>query len=190
MIDDERIEELLRNADVSPPGPGETPRELAGRVRTACARRRRRRTFWVRIGSLAGAYLAGLLTFHAWQTAAPTLSPPPTSHAETSANNKTLRKTRESKSDGEGPENVIRRAPREVAIVRMESTYQRLRRLGDEYLNVRGDVATALELYRRALEEASPDEFAVSEQADSWLLRSLKEDRLASNRRPTRGDAL
>jgi hypothetical protein len=69
------------------------------------------------------------------------------------------------------------------------SSYERFRRLGDEYLDDRGDVVMALEFYRRALDEASPQESAISDERDSWLLKSLKRDRLASSTTHVSGDA-
>ena len=60
------------------------------------------------------------------------------------------------------------------------SRYEALRALGDRYLLQQGKVDLAIDVYSRALDEATQAEFAVSYEQDSWLLISLKRDRLIS----------
>ncbi len=57
------------------------------------------------------------------------------------------------------------------------SPYQRLRELGDDYLNRRGKISAAMDCYRMALEAAKDDEKRISEDEDTWLLAALKKDR-------------
>jgi len=58
-----------------------------------------------------------------------------------------------------------------------KNAYERLRKLGDEYLNRRGNVRAATECYSLALEAATADERCVSRLEDTWLLIALKEHR-------------
>lgn len=55
------------------------------------------------------------------------------------------------------------------------SRYELLRRAGDQYEH-RGDLTSAIQSYKRALEAATPQERAISVNDDTWLLMALKND--------------
>ena len=70
-------------------------------------------------------------------------------------------------------------APRNACRARVSKDAQAglYRLAGDRYFEEAGDVQAALRCYRRALDSASPDDLAISEN-DNWLLIELKKARL------------
>lgn len=178
-VNDESLEVLLKAADASAALPPDPRPDLADRVRDRHeeSRRRRRRIHY--LAASAAGYLAGLLTMWLWagnhsfdatpghgpggglsgRPDSPTIPDPPAIRA--------LRERdplRPGLADGQ-------------KLLPNPNPYDRLRRLGDEYLLQRGDVQLAVEFYSRALNALSEEELAISDE-DTWLLISLKRDRL------------
>ncbi|MHC4401465.1 MAG: hypothetical protein ACYTG0_17475 [Planctomycetota bacterium] len=58
-----------------------------------------------------------------------------------------------------------------------QSQYERLRRLGDEFLEERGRVEIAMDWYSQALDVASEEELAIANADDTFLLAAMKRDR-------------
>lgn len=137
-------------------------RQTAGIVR---GRRRWKRA---RIAiALAGCYLAGILTTTLLQRSdlrpsdaepAPLVAEVPIVAPET---------------NGKTPDQIADEAV--AAEAAKLSRYELLRRAGDQYEH-RGDLTSAIQSYKRALEAATPQERAISVNDDTWLLMALKND--------------
>ena len=192
-MNDEQLINMLRSVDRSVVPATVAPAELAKRVRRRRQQRDRRRRCAAIGAALIGTYLLGFGTAWAWNW---------WSHGTPESTLVTQQaQTAEARADSELSESTAAQRPRtwddsatqlaqQPVVPPRVSSYERFRRLGDEYLDERGDVVTALEFYRRALDEASPGEFAISDERDSWLLKSLKRDRLASSATDVSGGAI
>jgi hypothetical protein len=188
-MNDEQLEALLRAAGRMDESVARLPRELSTQVRLRKQRNERRRRRVAAVAVLAGGYLAGLATMWLWNTAAAVPERAVVDRSGPAADER-------SELLAALPADGLRRAapppgqPEHAIVFPQTSAYESLRRLGDEYLHGKGDVVTAVEFYRRALDEASPDELAGWDESDSWLLRSLKRDRLALAHENGTGDAI
>ncbi|MHC4177829.1 MAG: hypothetical protein ACYSWU_09995 [Planctomycetota bacterium] len=112
---------------------------------------------------LVGCYLAGAATVQLWRAGAPT---PDRSVA------------RDEKLSGDGvlpaPPTDRTEQPGGQTVASAASPYEVYRRVSDRCLTQQGDLSLALRYYCRALDTASPEERAISED-DSWLLMALKD---------------
>ena len=191
-MNSEELESLLRDADASAGELIEPSANLADRVRSVHAHRRRRDARAKFAVALACCYGAGLAT--AWilfalategdgdiaQRGSP-LSPPPGSSVNgpshpSDKQELAIRKTRPY-------------APVQPSDVAERSRYELFRQLGDES-HERGDIQTAVSYYGEALDAATDVERMISYQQDSWLLITLKKDRLALLISPSQGDSI
>ena len=180
-MNDEQLESLLRQADpsrdmsVSPSG------DLAHRVRTRQTMIRRGRLRVRGMGIATTCYLAGVLTMWFWMQR-PVLSE---DEGALSQGADVPSAASQVMSDHDSQEAGSLRneteTPRVAPVVSAGTPYEALRTLGDRYLLRQGKVELAVEVYARALDHASQEETAISYEHDSWLLISLKRDRLVSS---------
>ncbi len=155
---------------------GERDMALRGDVlaRTMPVLRRRRvaRRFGV-VLACVGCYLAGAVNMQLWD-AAGTAEEPRIAH--TSAQSRP-----ELKSPGslEDSSHVGTWQARQAAQLSEQSdyTFQELREAGRDAWRQTRDLETAIRLYAKALEVATPEELAISVDSDDWILMSLKEAR-------------
>lgn len=178
-MNDELLESLLREADPAKGLSVSPPRDLADQVRGRHARIQRRWTVVRNVAGAAACYTVGMLTMWLW-----THSPAPDSvtarDQETSVSEPALPDFTQQVSD----EPHSGRSAEQPHVVTLAgpagSRYEALRNLGDRYLLQQGKVDLAVDVYSRALAEATQAESAISYEHDSWLLISLKRDRLVS----------
>ena len=180
-MNDERLDSLLRQADPARQMSVAPPVDLAHRVRTRQATIRRRRMRMRGFGIATACYVAGVLTMWFWTR------PPALSDRDDAMSQETAAPTAPSQVVFEHDRQVAGPGLNETATpfvslaTSVDSPYEALRILGDRYLLQQGKVELAVEVYARALDHASQEETAVSYEHDSWLLISLKKDRLISS---------
>jgi len=197
-MNDEQLESLLRQAGESETPPREPSLRLTANVLSTVARRQtRRRRAWM-LSTVAGAYVAGLLTM--WfafpsrndEQTAPT--------ARQIASQADVESLREAPRLSDTPVSEVHRPPHDeervsADIVAVEkprlekSVYQLFRELGDAS-HARGDVTSSVRYYRLALDSATPQELLTGSNSDNLLLLSLKQDRIASIQLTTHGESL
>jgi hypothetical protein len=169
---------------------GLDPRRARILARTTSVVRRRR---WLRrlgvVAALAGCYLAGMATTQACRSPS---APSATSIVEEKVRPEDKRGERGPPTRGrsESPETehqlpVDRPDAPHAAVA--GTGFDEVRRMGDRFLEEKGDVLGALDCYARALDRASSEELAVRPDEDNWLLMALKLDRIEENRNVDRG---
>jgi hypothetical protein len=143
-------------------------------------RRRRRLGF---IGLLVLCYAAGLGTWQAWK--APPLSPTSELRVVEKEVNTEPQSTRAAdlvpkeaspasvETDPAVPAVVLERIGASLSPERSAAYY---RSAGDRYLEVEGDLASAVRCYKRSLDAASQAELGISTE-DNWLLMAMKKAR-------------
>lgn len=143
-------------------------------------RRRRivRRCLWT--GALAACYVVGVLSVLGWQSINPRMDVAVqpinngTNASETAPAQHTSPQTTPAiESNDQTQSTVVQSAPEETL-----TTFEKMRRAGDRQLNVRNNLQGAIGCYRRALDFATDDELRIVPDRDSWLLISLKENRV------------
>jgi len=178
-MNDDLLESLLRDADPAAdlmiPRCGDLPADVR---RKHVIIQRRRRFVRQSVGAVV-LYVAGLATMWCWTNgvSGSVSSNEPAAMIEPSAADRT---PVVAIHEGADPEDG-KTANDERAVVPAASPYQTLRLLGDKYLLQQGKVGLAVDVYARALEHASEAERQISYEHDSWLLISLKRDRLVSS---------
>ena len=142
----------------------------------------RRRRVIRRLGlaaSLAGCYLAGIVTVWGWVAASiPRDATAIEQHAAPDAKpdeGGLPAPERPRSPDVRRPRPAQPRDGRQVVAERAD--FGQIRRVSDRYLYEEGDIVKALHYYTRALDQATPDEREISLETDSWLLMALKEAR-------------
>ena len=183
-MNDEQLDSLLRQAAESEPLTAEPSPRLVTKVLDEVTQRQMRRQRLTTTLTVAGAYVAGMLTM--WlgvladdpddsgarpqQVASEELQTP--SHEEPAAvhNDKTP-------VDNEVHEPIT--AIVEEPPKRGKTVYQLFRKLGDTS-HARGDVTASVRYYRLALDAATKQELQPAEASDNLLLLSLKQDRMAA----------
>jgi hypothetical protein len=186
-VRDDDIDEILSPALAAPRN---DDLRQAVFVQTTCLLRRRRRLkrgFWV--AGLAACYCAGLVTMTLWRA----YTPPP--------NQSVLVDAEANIADSRGPAPVEPEVPHQpealarlrqpgeigpavpaVVLERMGAALAADRKAayyrdaGDRYLEVEGDLQSAVRCYRRALDACSEVELAISAD-DNWLLMAMKKAR-------------
>lgn len=185
-MNDDSLESLLKQADRSAGPPPSPVLHMAAEVRQRYGAWQRRRRRLTHVGAMLVCYSAGLLSMWGWRAAVERPEPRQAAHRETAAQQPKreqapLKEPVPASPDGDVPG---RTANEPGPLLAMEnftarSDYRRLRRLGDQYLLHKGKVDIALDFYSRALDVASKDDLEIAHEEDTWLLRSLKEDRMA-----------
>lgn len=180
-INDDSLDSILRAADPATDLTVSAPEQLAERVRSRYAGIQRRRTYARNIAGATVCYAVGVLSMWLWMQSPVEPEAEPAMQPVTSVTEPVLPdsvahagETPDSDPGDEHPEVATLTAP-------VESRYEALRALGDRYLLQQGKVDLAVDVYRRALDEAKGAESAISYEHDSWLLISLKRDRLISS---------
>jgi hypothetical protein len=197
MHEDDPLGDLLRAADqqacATPDGSVDFARHAWD---THQSRQRKSTRLWISTG-FVGCYLAGLLTMtmYIWTIGEDTAAAPPpdvtqyfSSDPDQSRENpEAVGRDLASSIAGSDDDQLAHaegglhdRAPSAVHFDEEPSgqnAYERLCKLGDEYLNRRGNIRAATECYSLALEAATADEWCVSRPEDTWLLIALKEHR-------------
>jgi len=178
-MNDELLDSLLREADPAKGLSVSPPQDLADQVRSRHARIQRRWTFVQNVAGATACYAVGMLTMWFWMHSSPPDSMTATDQ-ETSVSEPTFPEFTQQVSD-EPQSGHSAEQPQAVPLAGPAgSRYEALRVLGDRYLLQQGKVDLAVDVYSRALDEATQAEFAISYEHDSWLLISLKRDRLIS----------
>jgi hypothetical protein len=180
-INDDSLDSLIREADPAMGLTVSAPEQLAELVRSRYAGIKRRRTYARNIAGATVCYAIGVLTMWLWMQSPPQSEAEREMHPVTSATEPVMpdsvahvSEAPDSNRGGEHPEVATLAIP-------VESRYEALRALGDRYLLQQGKVDLAVDVYARALDEATQAESAISYEHDSWLLISLKRDRLLSS---------
>jgi hypothetical protein len=145
-------------------------------------RGRRRRRFGF-IGLLVLCYAAGLGTWQVWR-AAPLPATAQLGVSEKEANTEVQSSTAAEPVPKEATSPSVQVEPAVPAVVleRMgaslspERSAAYYRSAGDRYLEVEGDLASAVRCYKRSLDAASDAELGVSTE-DNWLLMAMKKAR-------------
>lgn len=185
-MNDEQLESLLRQAAESEsPLSGPSP-QLSGKVLSTVARRQTRRRRVLVAASVAGAYLAGLLTMWVSFPRDEISEPVPPQRIASHDDPRPMSETTQVQSTpvAEVPEHPsVEEPPGTEALVETgsgeQSVYQLFRELGDAS-HARGDVTSSVRYYRLALDSATTQELQPADGADSLLLLSLKQDRIAA----------
>jgi hypothetical protein len=134
-------------------------------------RNRMNRIQW--IAGLAACFMGGILVANWFRPEPITITEYvylPAKESEVKESEPTLPRKRPAELELEG----------EKALVGSESA-KLFREAGDLYLREEGNYQAALRCYRNFLDEASPSDLTPS-NSDTWLLNSLKEDRLTEVR--------
>lgn len=183
-MNDEQLESLLRQSAESESPPPEPSVELTVNVMSTVARRQTRRRRALMASTIAGAYVAGLLTM--WFGAPPGV-------VEQSEPEQQIASQEDTSPPPEAPvpetlpieapaPQVEEQAPGAVVVETPNperSVYQLFRELGDTS-HARGDVTSSVRYYRLALDAATEQELRSAEASDNLLLLSLKQDRMAA----------
>lgn len=195
-MNDEHLESLLRQSAESEPAVREPSSQLTANVLSTVARRQTRRRRALVVTSVAGAYVAGLLTMWFAFPSGTTEQPVPQSQHIASPDDSRL-----------APEEPLREMPApDVPAPQFEvetpdvvvavdtpsperSVYQLFQELGDAS-HASGDVTSSVRYYRLALDSATSQELQPSDASDNLLLLSLKQDRIASTQLMTHGESL
>ena len=151
----------------------------------------RRRRFVRRLGvvaALTGCYLAGIATTRPWNSfpVQPGGSVVEQGVIPKDGLEERVRPTpRHPESPRPRDEPPARRpSRRDAALARAD--FDKIRRVSDRYLYEKGDIAVALHYYSRALNQATPEERAISVEKDSWLLMALKQSRIEEDQEDDR----
>lgn len=176
-LHDEQLESLLREADPAADLMRSSSDDLAERVRSRQTLIAKRRARGRRIGMATGCYVAGLLSMWVWMQSSGIREPGEviTQDASEWIGPIELIPDRDAQETDSLPNEIAIQPPS------VDSPYEVLRVLGDRYLLEQGKVEQAVAIYGRALDQATGDESAVSYERDSWLLISMKRDRLISS---------
>ncbi len=179
-------DELL---SVTGPARGDRLRPLLLAQTAAVVRRRRIVRRLGLIAALAGCYLAGLVTAQGWNGAS---IRPDASVVEQKRmpEGKPREGIRPMPKRPQSPEirprrPVERLRGRSPVIARAD--FEQMRRVSDRFLYKKGDIATALHYGTRALNQAAPEELAISVEEDSFLLMALKLARKKESQDDDRG---
>jgi hypothetical protein len=171
-----------------PAGADSARARLLAQTTSIVGRRRIVRRAWL-AAALAGCYLAGLLTTWGaiaegrkagptWPNAAVVQEQAAGDEAPEKAAPAAPKRTPSPKAKRLGPVSGPRH--RGAAVARAD--FEQIRRVSDRFLRERGDIATALHYYSRALKHASGEERAISVETDSWLLMALKQAHIEEER--------
>lgn len=196
-MNDEHLESLLRQAVESEEQPREPSYHLTANVLTTVARRQRRRRQLLMTSSVAGAYLAGMLTMWFCLPAKDTAQGVPRQQQIISQTDRQpSQDPTQQQEPGLGEISTPQvDEPTQAVVVATEppspvkSVYQLFRDLGDAS-HARGDVTSSIRYYRLALESASKHELQPAGASDNLLLLSLKQDRIAATQLTTHGESL
>lgn len=176
------VDELL--AAETPTGLDRIRSRLLAETTSVIRRRRSVRRLGV-VVALAGCYLAGIATTRPWNSLA---ARPAGSVAEQRVIPKegpaervspTPRREEPPPAPNKWPAPRPPRGDKTLA----RADFDQIRQVSDRYLYEKGDVAVALHYYSRALNQATPDERAISPEEDSWLLMALKQSRIEEDRK-------
>jgi hypothetical protein len=180
-MNDELLDSILREAVPAADLSLSPSEDLADQVRRRHLKIQRRRRF---ARSAAGAmmcYAVGMLTMWFWMKAPAGPVRVTAVRQERSVAEVTSSNPPEHVDDEPGSGHSSEEPHAAVLATQIGSPYQALRALGDRYLLQQGKVDLALDVYSRALDQATEAETAISYEHDSWLLISLKRDRLVSS---------
>jgi len=171
---DELLSDARRSTSDGPSADAALRERVLSRT-TGVLRTRRRMKRLGLLATLAGCYLAGMLTMSLLHVAAPTApgwdltarNDPEVGSGK--GESMPLRPLVRPEDDGVIP------GSRQTKIAKL-SPYDRLRRTGDRQLEDDNDIAAAARTYRRALQFASPSERGIVADKDTWLLMAMKND--------------
>lgn len=180
-MNDELLASILHAADPAADLSLSPPVDLAEQVRRRHLKIQRRRRFARSAAGATVCYAVGMLTMWFWMTAPANTEDGAALREETSVAEVTSPNPPEhlAEEPGAGQSSEEPQAP--VSATGAGSPYHALRALGDRYLLRQGKVDLAVDVYSRALDQATEAETAISYEHDSWLLISLKRDRLLSS---------
>lgn len=185
-MNDEHLESILWQSAESEPPVREPSSQLTANVLSTVARRQTRRRRALVVTSVAGAYVAGLLTmWFAFPSGMPEQPVPQSQHIASPDDSRSApeRPLQEIPApDVPTPQFEVETTDVVVAVDTPppeRSVYQLFRVLGDAS-HASGDVTSSVRYYRLALDSATSQELRPSGVSDNLLLLSLKQDRIAA----------
>jgi len=192
-MNDDNLESLLRSAGDSEPPPSNPAADLTERVLSIAAQRQNRRRRRLVSAGLVGCYLAGMLTTWLCLPSEPT-------NAETHVVQEQLKSSTRAapasaiddaaeRLNERGDETTVADISDQDAPATVRTPYELFRDLGDAS-HARNDFESALDYYRMALDSASEADVRTVDDQDSFLLLSLKQDRIESTLGEPRGESL
>jgi len=199
-MNDEQLESLLHRAAESEMKPREPSSQLTAKVLDTVAGRQSRGRRTLLVSTVAGAYVAGMLTM--W-FCLPLKDAEATDPDQQQIASQTTSGDEPMQTPPQVQETVAMEAPQlhldepnsdavvvvETLLFPERSVYQLFRELGDAS-HARGDVSSSVLYYRMALDSATSQELQTDSHSDNLLLLSLKQDRIASIQVTTHGESL
>lgn len=180
-MNDELLDSILHEADPAADLSLSPPADLAEQVRRRHLKIQRRRRFARSAAGAMACYAVGMLTMWFWMKAPAGPEPATVVRQETSVAEVSSPNPPEHVADEPDAGQSSEEPYAAVSATGAGSPYHALRALGDRYLLRQGKVDLAVDVYSRALDQATEAETAISYEHDSWLLISLKRDRLLSS---------
>ncbi len=182
-MNDEQLDSLLRQAAKSEPLTAEPPLRLAANVLDEVGQRQVRRRRLTTTLTVAGAYVAGMLTM--WVGVLTDDSDDSGARPHQVASEEVQTPSHEAPDSVRDDTMLVENEEHEPVSAVVEETplpektvYHLFRELGDTS-HARGDVTSSVRYYRLALDAATEHELQPAEASDNLLLLSLKQDRMA-----------